>query len=111
MPGKKPRLGYAEQYAEKIESVLVAEPGGAGDSGDERHGARQDSPAQHDTRDPFARAEAFEQQVGGNFEEEIGEEEDPGSEAERGRRQAKVTVHRQRGKAHIDAVEIGDEIT
>src|ERR1019366_5629742 len=81
-----------------------------GDGGDECHGARQDSPAQHDTGDPFAGAESFEQQVGGHLEDEIRDEEDAGAEAERGLRQAKILVHRECGKAHIYPVQIGDEV-
>ena len=108
--GKEAGLGHAKQHADQVEAVLVAEPGSAGDGGDERHGARQDAPAQHDPGDPFAGAEAFEHEVGRHLEDEIGDEEDAGAEAERGRGQPKVLVHRQRRKADVDAVEIGDEV-
>ena len=90
--------------------MFIAEPGGAGDGGDERHGAGQDAPAQHDARNPFARAEFFEQQVGWHLEDEIGEEEDAGAEAERGLRQPEVLVHRQRREADVYPVQIRDEV-
>ena len=108
--GEEARLGRAQQHADQIEGVLVAHPGGAGDVRNERHGARENAPAQHDAGDPFARAEPLEQQVGWHLEDEIGDEEDAGAEAERGLRQAEVGVHRQRGEADIDAVQIGDEV-
>jgi hypothetical protein len=108
--GKEACLGRAKQHADQVEAVLVAEPGDAGDGGGERHHARDNSPTQHDTGDPFARAESFEQEVGGHLEDEICDEEDARAEAERGLRQAKVLVHRERGKAHIHPVQIGDEV-
>jgi hypothetical protein len=82
----------------------------AGDVGNKGHQAGEQSPAQHDAGDPFARAEAFEQQIGRHLEDEIGDEEDAGAEAESGLRQAEILVHGERGKAHIDPVEIGDEV-
>ena len=57
------------------------------------------------------RAESFKQEIRRHLEDEVRDKEDAGAEAERGLRQAKVLVHRQRGKADIDAVEIGDEVT
>jgi hypothetical protein len=47
---------------------------------------------------------------GGHLEDKICDEEDARAEAERGLRQAKVLVHRERGKAHIHPVQIGDEV-
>jgi hypothetical protein len=50
---------------------------------DEGHQARQKAPAQHDARDPFARAKPFEKQVRRHLEDEIGNEEDAGAKSER----------------------------
>ena len=57
-----------------------------------------------------ARPEANEQYVRRHLKQEIGEEEDPGAETIRCRGKPQITVHRQGGEAHIDAVEIGDEV-
>ena len=91
--------------------MFVAEPGGTRDGWDERHGAGKDSPAQHDARNPFAGAEPLEQEIRWDFKDEISDEKDAGAEAEGGLRQAKVLVHRERGKAHVYPVEIRDEVT
>jgi hypothetical protein len=47
---------------------------------------------------------------GWHLEDEIGDEEDAGAEAERGLRQAEILVHRQRGKADVYPVEIRNEV-
>ena len=53
---------------------------------------------------------AIEQQIGGHLEQEIGEEEHAGAEAEHRLADAEIGVHRQLGEADVDAVEIGDEV-
>jgi len=70
----------------------------------------RNAPAQHDPGDPFARAEPLEHQVGRYLEDKIGDEEDTGTEAVGGLRQAEVGVHRQRGEADIDPIQVGDKI-
>ena len=100
-PGEEPGLGKAQQHAHEVEAVFA---------GNERHGAGQDSPADHDASDPFAGAELFQEQVGGNLKDEIREEEDAGAEPERGLRQAEVLAHGERGEAHVHPVQVGDEV-
>ena len=108
--GKEAGLGEAEQRAHGVERDLVAEPGGGGNVGDERHQAGENPPAHHDARDPLLRAEPVEEQVRRQLENKIAEKEDAGAETEHGRGQAERLVHGQRGKADIHPVEIGDEI-
>jgi hypothetical protein len=108
--GKEAGFGDAQQHADQVEGVLAAHAGRAGDVGNERHQAGQEAPAQHDARNPFACAEALQQQVRRHLEQEIGEEENAGAKAESRLRQAQILIHRQRGKADIDAVQIGDEV-
>src|SRR5205085_6794896 len=81
---KEPGLGRAKQHAQQVEAVLGAEPGGASDAGNECHSPREDAPAQHDARDPFASTETFQQQVRWNLENEIGDKKDAGAETECG---------------------------
>src|SRR3954452_7951298 len=81
---KEPGLGRAQQHAQKVEAVLVAKPGDASDAGNERHSPRQDAPAQHDARDPFASTETLQEQVRWNLENEIGDKEDTRSKTECG---------------------------
>jgi hypothetical protein len=56
------------------------------------------------------RAESFKQEIRRHLEDEVRDKEDAGAEAERGLRQTQILVHRERGKAHIDPVQIGDEV-
>src|SRR5438477_6547898 len=81
---KEPGLGRAQQHAQKVEAVLVTKPGSAGDVGDEGHSPGQDSPTQHDARDPFASTEPFQQQVRWNLENEIGDKKDARTKTECG---------------------------
>jgi hypothetical protein len=74
------------------------------------HRAGDKSPAEHDARDPFPRAEPFQREVRRHLKNEIAEEENGSAETVSGGGKPQVAVHRQRGEAHVHAVEIGDEI-
>src|SRR5277367_4172177 len=89
---KEPGLGQAEQRPEDVEGGLGAKSGRAGDAGDERHQRRNNAPADHDARDPPARAEAVEQEIRRQLEQEVREKEDTGAEAEHGRREPERLV-------------------
>src|SRR5262249_36202987 len=75
-----------------------------------RHRHRDESPADHDPRDPEARAHAFEDQVARHLEGEVAEEEDPRAEAVDGLAEAEVLLHLERGEADVHAVEEGDDV-
>jgi hypothetical protein len=61
-------------------------------------------------RDPYARAELFHDDVARHLEQEITPEEYAGGEPERRGVEAEVLVHGKRGEAHVDPVEIAEEI-
>src|SRR3569833_572172 len=99
--GKESGFGDAEQEAQDVEAPFA---------GDERHRARDDAPGHHDARDPAAGAEFLQRQVARHLEDEIADEEDAGSPGEDQGRELQLRVHGQRGKAEIDAVQIGEEV-
>ena len=61
-------------------------------------------------RDPHARAEFFQEDVAGDLEEEIADEEDAGAGGESGVAQREILEHLQLGEADIDAIEIGEDV-
>ena len=79
-------------------------------AGDEAHGGRHQAPADHDARDPDARAEFMQSEIAWNLEEDVADEKDAGAEAENLRREAEIFVHGKRGEADIDAVEEIDRV-
>jgi hypothetical protein len=94
-------LGDAEQKPQGIEARRA---------GDEAHGGRHQAPADHDARDPDARAEFVQSEIARNLEEDIAHEKDAGAEAEDLRREAEIFIHGERGEADIDAVEEIDRV-
>ena len=108
--GEEPGLGEAEQDPQEVERVFGAEAGRPGDLRDERHGAGDEAPGQHDPRDPAAGADLVENDVRRHLEQEIGEEEHARAETEGSFRKVEVGVHRELGEADVHPVEIGDEI-
>ena len=57
--GEEPGLGDAKRKAQDIEAPLA---------GDEGHGGRDQPPADHDPRDPDARAKSVQREVARNLE-------------------------------------------
>jgi len=108
--GKEPGLREAEQDPQEIERIFGAQSGPKRDVRNEGHRARDDSPGEHDARDPDPRPNLVQDDVGRHLEQEIGGEEHARAEAESGFGEPEVRVHRQLGEADIDPVEIGDEV-
>ena len=77
---------------------------------DERHGCGEDSPGDHDDGNPASRAEAQKDKVGGDFEDGVADEEEPGASTVDGTGKAKVTAHGQCGEAEVDAVKVGADV-
>lgn len=77
---------------------------------DERHGCGEKSPRDHDDGDPASRAEAQQDEVSGDFEEGVADEEESGTGSIDSTGKSQVAAHGERGKAEVDAVEIGTDV-
>jgi len=74
------------------------------------HCDRQQTPGDHDARQPQPGAHLFHDQVGRHLEHQVAQKEDAGAPAINLGRKAQVLVHGQGREPHIDPVDIGDEI-
>jgi hypothetical protein len=99
--GEEARFRHAEQRAHDIETEF---------SRDEGLRAGNQSPGEHDARDPAAGAETVEQEVAGNLKEKIGDEEYAGRSAKGGGGEIQILAHRRAGESDIDAIDVSDEI-
>jgi hypothetical protein len=70
---------------------------------------RHYSPANQDSGDPHPRSDFVQQQVAGNFEEEISEKENPEDQSVLLAGDGQFPIHRQRGKPNVDAIEKGND--
>ena len=77
----------------------------------EGHQSRDDSPTDHDAGDPKAGSGAVEDDISGDFEEEVAKEEDAGAGSENGIGEPGDVVHGQFGKADVDPVDVGEDVT
>jgi hypothetical protein len=64
----------------------------------------------YDPRDPDSRAHPVHDDIRGNLEQKISQEENPGAESESGLREPEIRIHGELGEADVHAVEIIDEI-
>ena len=99
--GKEPRLGDAEQHAEQIEAPHPAH---------QHHRHRDQAPADHDPRDPPARADALEDQVARHFEQAVAEEEQARAEPEGGVGEPEVALQLGGGKPDVHPVDVRDDV-
>ena len=99
--GEEAGLGHAEEEADYVELERSA---------DEDHSHGNEAPGEHDPGEPAARAEAVEQEVGGDLACGVAEEEEAGAEAVDGGGEVQVAVHLQRGEADVDAVHVGGAV-
>ncbi len=98
--GKQSRLGQPEQEAYRHKAV------GAGGEG----ATRNDPPCDHDAGDPNAGADFLEDNVARHLEQDISPKEGARRHAVHRRVEPEIFVHRQRGEADVDAIEIAEEI-
>lgn len=98
---EEPGLGRAQQEAQEIEHVHA---------GHEHHARRDDAPGDHDPRDPDARADFVEDDVAGDLEQEIADEEYPRAQPVHRLAELEFLQHLQLGEAHVDAVQVGHDI-
>ena len=77
---------------------------------DEHHRHGDDAPGDHNAGEPAARAEAVEQEVGGDLAGGVAEEEEARAEAIDGVGEVKIGVHLELGVADVDAIHVGDAV-
>ncbi len=94
---KEARFCRAEKESQREEAPRAAH---------EHRGRRHEPPRNHDARDPDPHANPIEQEVAGNLEEDIRDEEHARPEAVNGCRETEGGVHLQRRESDVDAVEI-----
>ncbi len=94
---KEARLGRSQQEAEEVEAPEAVH---------EHHAHGDDSPRDHDARDPHTRAETRQQQVAGHLAQRVTQEkEEAETETERCFAESEVRSHLQLREADIDAVQ------
>ena len=99
--GEKTGFGQAEQKSQgiKVHGVM-----------DERHSHADESPSDHDAREPATRAPFFDDHRAGNFQQKVASEEDPGAEAKDAIVEAEFVRHLQGSGRDVGAVEKGDDV-
>src|ERR1700730_10955631 len=98
---KESSLRDAEQEAYNREACLAGDHGGQ---------ARQDSPGDHDPRDPNPGADLFKDHVARHLEDEIAPVEHADRKPEGPGRHIEIAAHRESGEAHIDAIDVGKNV-
>ena len=77
---------------------------------DEGHQCRDQTPGNHDPRDPAPGAPSFRDQCSGNLQQEIAEKENPSAHANHAFAETKVVGHLQRRRPHVHAIEKSDHV-
>ncbi|MGY4451550.1 hypothetical protein ACVWZR_006210 [Bradyrhizobium sp. i1.3.1] len=80
---KESRLAGAEQQPKRVEDARRRYSRCCRYRWDECEGRRDDPPRNHDAGDPDARADSFQEDVGGDFKQEIPDEEQARAQSER----------------------------
>ena len=101
IPGKKPASAKPSRDAEQIKT-----PGAA----DDHHGRRDQPPADQDPSDPTPGADAAQNQVAGDLENEIADVENAGSQRIGPLPHLEIVEHLQAGEADVDAVQDVDDV-
>ena len=99
--GEEARFRGAQEKARNVEARCVP---------DKRHRSGAQAPGDHHPRDPKTRAYLVEDDVRRYFEEKITPEKNASAKTKNSRRKTEVLVHRERGKADIDPVDVGYEV-
>src|SRR6476620_6397762 len=99
--GKESSLGDAKQEAHDREARRTC---------DHRGQARQDPPGYHDPRDPHPGTDLFQDDIAWHLEDEIAPVEHADGEPEGASRHFQIAAHGEPGEAHIDPVDIGENI-
>jgi hypothetical protein len=98
---EEPGFGRAQQEAQDVEHVHA---------GHEHHAGGNDAPGDHDARDPDLRAHFVQDDVAGNLENEVADEEDAGAQPVHRFAELQFLQHLQLGEAHVHAVQVGHHV-
>src|ERR1700730_359783 len=99
--GEKPGFSNTEKKSEHQKADWA---------GDKRHRSRDQTPRNHDPRDPDTCAGLFQNDVARHFEKEVPEEEYPRAPAIHVGSEAEVFVHADGRETNICAIHVGDEV-
>ena len=100
-PREEASLGHAEQKAHPVERPFAFDP---------HHRRGKNPPGNHDPCDPGPRAEFLQQEVAGDLEQKIADEEYARAGAESHIAQREVLEHLEFRKPHIHPVEVGEDV-
>ncbi len=100
-PWEEPGLGDAEQDARRHERRDVI---------DEDRPNRDDAPADHDAGNPAACPDTLEEEVAGDLEQAVAEEEQAGADTVLSRAEAEVALELARGEADVHSVDVGHDV-
>ncbi|MNL50939.1 hypothetical protein D3C87_1739990 [compost metagenome] len=78
---------------------------------DEGEQGGDDAPGDHDARDPDPRTDLVQDDVAGDFAEEVADEEHARAESIDCFAKGEIVHHLQLGKAYIDSIQIGAQVT
>src|SRR6185295_910324 len=81
------------------------------DASDEHHPDRGDSPADENAGNPAACAHTLQNQIAGDLEQAIADEEQPGAIAVLGVAESKISLQFRGGKADVHPIDIRDDVT
>jgi hypothetical protein len=95
------RLGQTEQKAHRIKFPFGR---------NKPHPDGEDSPGNHDSRDPFARAPSLDNQSARDFEQEVADEEDSRAEAEDRFAERQVFFHPKLCESDVDPVNESNDV-
>ena len=99
--GKEARLRCSQQESQSIETHSAV---------NEHHRAGNDSPGNHDPRDPAPCAYPRQNQVARNLKYTVADKEDACPEAIYRGAEPKVMIHLQRCKCHVAAINRSDNV-
>ena len=108
--GKKSGFGGAQEEAQSIERVGVASTARKTSMPRKPIIVATMPQATMMPRKPFPRAPALDDQVPGDLEQKVADEEDPRAEADDGIVEAEIALHLQLGDAQVGAVDVGKQI-
>ncbi len=98
---KEPRLRDAEQDAHRVEAPLPD---------DEHHRHGHEPPDNHDSRDPHARPDAFENEIARDFEEAVAQKKQAAAKPIGPVAQSEVALKLGLREPDVDPIDVGDDI-